>query len=102
LSSDRFIDAVHPPVLEGATEFFTRIVCEEQGISRTGPLYRRQLTAIEKLVRLASKETLAEAYFHGHIKALRQAVDHAKGSSTFARWLLLMKDRRYEDAGHLL
>jgi hypothetical protein len=102
LSSDRFIDAVYPPVLEGATEFFTRLVCEEQGISRTKSLYQRQLSAIEKLVRLVSKETLAEAYFHGHIKALQQAVDHAKGSGTFARWLLLMRKRNYAHADPLL
>jgi hypothetical protein len=85
---------------EGATEFFTRILCKEQKIERTG-FYESQLSSVKKLVDATSKETLAGAYYQGKVAALTTAVD-AKAAGTFAKWLAFMNKKKYADADALL
>ena len=100
-SSENFTDHVPSPAVEGVTEFFAMMVCEQQGLPRGG-VYGKQLASVQKLVALVSQKTLAEAYFNGQVEALRKAVDDAKGPGTFQQWLLLMKKREYKDADKVL
>jgi hypothetical protein len=86
---------------EGATEFFTRMICEAQKITR-GSFYKKQRKAVDKLVAATSKTSLADAYFKGSIDGLKTAVDGAKEEGTFDKWKGYMKRGKYIEANNLM
>ena len=88
-------------VNEGTTEYFTQIVCKDQGLTRAG-LYESELHSIGLLVGVTSKATVADAYFSGAIPALVTAVDTAKGAGKFAQWKTHMQAGHYVQADRLL
>lgn len=72
---------------EGTTEYFTRIICKDLGVTRGN--YETQFKIIETLVNnVASKDIVASAYFDGDIDALKSAfMKYRKGQKFFiARW----------------
>jgi hypothetical protein len=99
-SSDDFRSSVGFNANEGATEYFARVIYEEQKIKR-GAFYEDELKSIQKLVALTSKETLAAAYFNGKVAELKAAVN-AKKKDTYDKWLALIKLGKYSDADALL
>ena len=57
---------------EGTTEYFTRIICKDQGIDRGN--YETQKKLIDTLVtNVTNRDTLAAAYFDGAIAGLKSA-----------------------------
>lgn len=89
-------------VNEGSTEYFTRLICNEQKIPmRVSNTYKKSLESIEKLVQASSQDLLSGAYFQGQISALESAID-AKGKGTFLMWLRLMKRGQYRNANTYL
>ena len=90
-------------VSEGMTEYFTRMLCKEQKITRTG-FYESQLASVEKLVAATSKEKVAAAYFQGKVADLRSELDGKKagGAGTFNKWVAFMGKSKYGDADGLL
>ena len=99
-SDDGYRNRVGSNANEGTTEFFTRMVCEEQEITR-GAFYTRQRRSVETLVEATSDELLAGAYFQGNIDALESSVDSAAGENGFTNWITFMKAGRYSDADAL-
>lgn len=97
---DAFSSKVGHNAKEGATEYFTRMICAEQKI-KSEDYYSDQHKSIQKLVKLTTKETLAAAYFQGKVDALEKAVE-AKGKGTFAKWVGFMNQAKYSDANALL
>jgi hypothetical protein len=97
---DTFASKVGFNAKEGTTEYFTRMICAEQKITREG-FYASELKSIEKLVTVTTKETLAAAYFQGKVDDLEKAVE-AKGKGTFAKWVGFMNGAKYSDANALL
>lgn len=105
-SMHRFSDAAFQTQLgfnanEGATEYFTRIVCRDQGLSRSG-FYESPLASIELLVSTTSREFVADAYFKGAMGLLKIAVDGAKEVGTFDRWKVAIKAGNHTRADALL
>lgn len=86
---------------EGAAEYFTRIICRDQGLTRTG-VYESQFRCTELLVGATSKVTVADAYFSGALTALATAVDTAKSAGTLNRWSTFMNAGLYTQADALL
>lgn len=85
---------------EGATEKFTRMLCEENKITREGFL-PDQLASVEKLVGISSKEKLADAYFNGSLDGIKKDAE-AKGKGTWDKWVGFMKAGKYSEADTLL
>jgi hypothetical protein len=52
---------------KGAAEYFTRIICKEQGLSRTGA-YENATRSTELLVGATSRAIVADAYFNGALR----------------------------------
>lgn len=95
-----WIDVVRYHVNEGATEFFTEMLCEETNM----PFFTdfpKQLASVTKLVGISSKEALAEAYFKGRLEGIKSAVE-AKGEGKWARWLGYMEGKKFAEADALL
>jgi hypothetical protein len=105
-SMHRFSDAAFLTQLgfnanEGATEYFTRVVCRDQGLSRSG-FYESPLASIELLVSTTSREFVADAFFKGAMGLLKIAVDGAKEAGTFDRWKVAIRAGNYARADALL
>jgi hypothetical protein len=95
-----WIDVVRYHVNEGATEFFTEILCEET----TMPFFTdfpHQLASVKRLVGISSREALADAYFKGKLEDIKKAVE-AKGEGKWARWLGYMEAKKFTEADALL
>jgi hypothetical protein len=86
---------------EGAAEYFTRIICRDQGLTRAGT-YENAFRSTELLVGATSKATVADAYFDGALTSLTNAVDEKKGAGTLARWAAFMNVGSYSRANALL
>ena len=86
---------------EGATEYFTKKLCKEQGITR-GDFYADQYASIKKLADLVGEDKLAEAYYQGKVAELGAAVDAAKSAGDWDKWVAHMKAGEYSDADALL
>jgi hypothetical protein len=86
---------------EGATEYFTKKLCKEQGITR-GDFYADQYASIKKLADLVGEDKLAEAYYQGKVAELGAAVDAAKSAGDWDKWVVAMKAGTYADADALL
>jgi hypothetical protein len=86
---------------EGTTEYFTRMICTEQNITR-GSFYVSNRQSIEALVAATSQELVAKAYFNGAIAALRTTVDASKGAGTFSTWTSHMQAGNYGAANGVL
>ena len=86
---------------EGATEYFTRIICKDQTLTFSSS-YPKQLNSTDLLVSASSKEMVADAFFNGALQALLTAVDKAKGAGTLRRWSLLMNIGSYAQADALI
>ena len=83
--SDRALIGYSQPLNEGATEYFTRLVCNGQGINIAGRTnYNNNRNTVEKLVTLVGEQVVAEAYFDGKVRALKKAYKDAKGDD--AEW----------------
>ena len=59
---------------EGTTEYFTRMVCDEQGITR-GAFYTDQRSSVEVLAGEVGDAPLASAFFQGDIDGLESEVN---------------------------
>jgi hypothetical protein len=74
--SDRqWISRVAPGTNEGATEFFTRRVCDQAGVARKTTHFPAQVDAIQRLVDHSSVEALAAAYFDHDFTQLKLDLD---------------------------
>lgn len=97
---DSYRDTVGFHANEGTTEYFARMICSEQKITR-GDFYVSERKSVEKLVTVTTKEKLAAAYFQGKVDDLKKAVE-GKGKDTFAKWVGFMNGAKYSDADALL
>ena len=86
---------------EGATEYFTRKVCVEQGITR-GDFYAEQYASTKKLADLVGEDKLAAAYYQGKVDELKTAVDTKKAAGIFDQWVAKMQAGKYSEADGLL
>jgi hypothetical protein len=100
-SHDSYSRRVGSKANEGTTEYFTRVICTEQGIIR-GNIYPDELRSVEKLVATSSREILAAAYFQGNIADLENTINSAKGAGTFAQWITFMCHGQFASADALL
>ena len=76
LHSDRqWISDQHWKVNEGATEFFTRRVCDAAKVDRSDDAYPEVLGALRLLVTFSSVEALAAAYFKNETKQLQSDLE---------------------------
>ena len=76
LHSDRtWISDQHWKVNEGATEFFTRRVCDAAKVGRSDDAYPEVLGALRLLVTFSSVEALAAAYFKNETKQLQSDLE---------------------------
>ena len=76
-SSTAFVEEHHQKINEGATELFTRRVCEKSDIKR-GDNYENWMAAVQKLVSKSSIEALAAAYFRNDTKKLEADLEKIK------------------------
>ena len=75
-------------VNEGATEYFTHLLCTEQGINR-GVFYTQQKACIEKRVAAVGQTPLAKGFFRGSLSSIESAVNggsKADGMLKGAAW----------------
>ena len=100
-SSPEYFHKLSNNANEGAAEYFTRIICKDQGLKFMAS-YPMQLNSTDLLIGASSKETVADAYFNGALQALLTAVDTAKGAGTLRRWSLFMNTGSYAQADALL
>jgi hypothetical protein len=100
-ADDSFLSKLGFNVNEGATEFFTRMICKAQKIKR-GSFYKKQRKAVDRLVAVTSKTSLADAYFKGNVDGLKTAVDGAKEEGTFDKWKGFMKRGYIIEASDLM
>lgn len=89
-------------VNEGTTEYFTRLIVEQEHLERRTGIYDDEHEAIRQLVGVIGEDTLREAYFEGDTAALEQAVDNARGAGTFATWLGHMQAEDWDEANDAL
>jgi hypothetical protein len=88
-----YTDALGARAMEGTTEYFTKVLCDEQ----TPPLahnitYVNESAAMKRMIVNGGVGIgpVADAYFNGNISGLRAAVD-AKQPGRFAAWVGSMK-----------
>ena len=86
---------------EGTTEYFTRKLCAELGITR-GTFYPSQLASATKMITTVGEDVVAAAYFQDKLAELETALDAKKTAGTFGKWLVAMKASKYADADALL
>jgi len=86
---------------EGTTEYFTRKLCTEIGLTR-GTFYAAQLASVTKMLTLVGEDVVAAAYFQDKLAELETALDAKKEAGTFGKWLVAMKASKYADADALV
>jgi hypothetical protein len=86
---------------EGITEFFTREVTKNLGITRGN--YASQFDVTNTLAGLVGKTSLASAYFDGQLGGLKKAYIGAKGpTSDWEAFAKAIEEKRFGDAKALL
>ena len=102
LFSSPYLRVVGYNATEGTTEYFTKLLCTEVGITR-GVHYADRLAPVEKLIALlGGDEVLAAAYFQDKLAELEAAVDAKKTAGTFDQWVTAMRAGKYTEADALL
>ena len=102
LFSRPYLRVVGYNATEGTTEYFTKLLCTEVGITR-GVHYADRLAPVEKLIALlGGDEVLAAAYFQDKLAELEAAVDAKKAAGTFDQWVTAMRAGKYTEADALL
>jgi hypothetical protein len=91
----KFKETVGWSANEGATEYFARMVCEQNDIARAERFYKREFEAITTLAHLVSDATLANAFFKGELGALEMEVNTTKGDDHFKMWADSMKQKDF-------
>jgi hypothetical protein len=86
---------------EGATEFFTKVICKEQKIER-GDFYPSQYDAVKKLAAKVTDEDLASAYYKGKLKDLKKKIDKATKAGNWDKWVSAMQGGKYDVANALV
>jgi hypothetical protein len=89
---------------EGVTELFTRKLGPEVGVERDDSSFLQQYTSATHLVAAAGEATVAGAYFHGDVAALRKRIDGRKpdGDGTWERWLGFLEAGDFKAANKLM
>ncbi len=97
-SSDKLI-GVSQPLNEGVTEYFTRLVCNADGINITGRAnYQNNWTTATKLVTLVGEAIVAGAYFDGDMKTLKSTFVAAKSASDWRNFIKETKNNNWAAA----
>jgi hypothetical protein len=102
LSCDEFSTVAGHNAEEGTTELFAREVALFHGVPIRQDSYADETRSVRKLATLVDLATLAHAYFHGGMEALKAMVDERKGPGTFAKWVERMEAKKWSAANALL
>ncbi len=97
-SSDQLI-GVSQPLNEGVTEYFTRLVCNADGINIGGRAnYQNNWTTVTKLVTLVGEAVVAGAYFDGDMETLENTFVAAKSASDWTNFITETKNKNWAAA----
>ena len=91
---------------EGVTQYFTELILFEQGFRpwKIGT-FDNYLPAVERLIGwlgIEGNEIMADAYFNGNWKKLRNAMQKIWGEQVVLDWLKLLKAKKYKEAEEFL
>ncbi len=90
---------VSQPLNEGVTEYFTRLVCNADGINIAGRTnYQNNWTTATKLVALVGEAIVAGAYFDGDMDTLETTFVAAKSASDWTNFITETKNKNWAAA----
>jgi hypothetical protein len=88
-------------ISEGATEYFTMIVTQEQGVPRSYKKYQELRPPVYDMSRIAGFENVAEAYFKGDVSKVKAAFEGHK-PGLWDDWVKLCREGKTSEARTLL
>ena len=86
-SADGYRMKLRTDINEGTTEHFALAVMDGFGLKRSEPVYRSQVESVRRAIDVVGEDVVADAYFKGDVKGLKDALDGARGEGTFDRWV---------------
>jgi hypothetical protein len=101
LSDSGFVDLVGYHFNEGVTDYFTHLVASQHKIERSYN-FPRQVFVIDRMVRISSREKVADAYFKNSIDGLKAAVEAKSGAGAWDRLLGYMRTENFSEATKLV
>jgi hypothetical protein len=97
-STDQLI-GVSQPLNEGVTEYFTRLVCNADGINISGRSnYQNNWTTATKLVTLVGEAVVAGAYFDGDMETLENTFVAAKSEADWTNFITETRNKNWAAA----
>jgi hypothetical protein len=93
--------SVAGPANEGATEYFTRKVLAEAGLSAPTNGYDRQVQSIERLVAAVGEPVVGAAFFNFNASRIR-GLATAIGMGRWVPWMRAMAQEKFDDADALI
>jgi len=88
-------------VSEGATEYFTMIIANEQGLPRNYMKYQELRPLVYDMAQVGGFDNVAEAYFNGDLSKVKAVFD-GKKPGLWDAWLKLCKQGKISEARQLL
>ena len=86
-------------VEEGATEYFTRQICSDLNIARTG-IYEQQLFEVTRMLPyMGGEETLKKAYFKGEVDTMATTMDQQLGDCAMTEWAVAVQLLNFDREG---